>query len=216
MAHPLADVRDRGAFNERLKDRGVPAKACASCLAVKASVQFAPYARTKLDGRRPSCRACRGDSRAARAESIREQKRVYHAANRDQVNAHRRDRYPEIAERERRRNQVWAAENPDKVHAKASRRRAVIADATVTPFTPRDLRADWEDHDLWDCFFCAGPLTDMEEEHFYPLTPAFGVMQGAHAVENLVPACRGCNRAKGNRDPWEFLRDRLSDRSNST
>lgn len=216
MSHPLADVRARGDFNERLKERGIPAKACSSCLVVKASAQYSPYARTKLDGRRPSCRSCRSDQRAAKADGIRQQKRAYHAAHRDEVNTHRRDRYPEIAERERQRNQEWAQAYPDRARAKGQRRRATIAAAMVTSFTTRGLRDDWADHDLWDCFFCAGPLTDLEDEHFYPLTPAPGVMQGAHSVENIVPACRSCNRAKGNRDPWSFLWDCLAARQNAS
>ncbi|WP_420705682.1 HNH endonuclease [Streptomyces sp. NRRL F-5630] len=34
-----------------------------------------------------------------------------------------------------------------------------------------------------------------------------------HSVENLVPACQSCNRAKGNRDPWDFLWSLLDARS---
>ncbi|MFI9123870.1 HNH endonuclease [Streptomyces bikiniensis] len=95
----------------------------------------------------------------------------------------------------------------------SARRRARKASATIEPFTPADLRHDWEDLDLWDCFFCGGPLTDLHVDHFYPLKPADEeAAPGPHAVFNLVPSCAECNLSKSNGDPWEFLRKSLAAR----
>ncbi|MGW0468327.1 HNH endonuclease [Streptomyces sp. NPDC003027] len=102
---------------------------------------------------------------------------------------------------------------PDQYQEHNRRRRARKAAATIEPFTPADLRADWEEHDLWGCFFCGGPLTDLHVDHFYPLRPADEEeAPGPHAVFNLVPACAECNLSKSNSDPWEFLRDALAAR----
>lgn len=97
------------------------------------------------------------------------------------------------------------------------RRRAIKKGATTEPFTTRDLRHDWEDHDLYACFFCGGPLTDgYEVEHFYPLLPpeGSGVPRGPHALFNLVPSCMPCNRGaggKGTKEPWGYLSEALAE-----
>ncbi|WP_280888177.1 HNH endonuclease signature motif containing protein [Streptomyces sp. LBL] len=96
------------------------------------------------------------------------------------------------------------------MRAASQRRRASIAEATIETFTARDLRHDWEDHDLYACFFCGGFLVDgYEVEHFYPLSKG-----GPHALFNLLPSCAPCNRGvngKHSREPWQFLREALAD-----
>ncbi|MFD5161035.1 HNH endonuclease [Streptomyces hawaiiensis] len=79
-------------------------------------------------------------------------------------------------------------------------------------FTPGDLRRDWGDHDLYDCFFCGGPATPLHVEHFYPLKPADeDALPGPHALFNLVPACETCNLSKSNKEPWGYLREALAE-----
>jgi 5-methylcytosine-specific restriction endonuclease McrA len=124
--------------------------------------------------------------------------KIWYAQNREQKAAYK---------------QQWDAANPEKARANERRRRARKAAATIEPFTPADLRHDWEDHDLWDCFFCGGPLTDLHVDHFYPLKPADeDATPGPHAIFNLVPSCAECNLSKSNGDPWAFLRDALEAR----
>ncbi|MEU0860623.1 HNH endonuclease [Streptomyces griseofuscus] len=96
------------------------------------------------------------------------------------------------------------------MRASSQRRRAAIAKAATEPFTAHDLRHNWEDHNLYSCFFCGCPLTDgYEVEHFYPLSKG-----GPHALFNIVPSCWQCNRGaggKGTKEPWGFLRDSLAE-----
>ncbi|WP_186783715.1 HNH endonuclease [Streptomyces sp. CBG33] len=121
----------------------------------------------------------------------------------------RRENREKVAETNRR----WREANRERGAEYVRRRRARKAAATVTPFTPADLRADWEEHDLYGCFYCGGPAEPLHVDHFYPLNPADeGATPGPHAVDNLVPACETCNTSKGNRDPWAFLSDALAAR----
>ncbi|WP_186784341.1 HNH endonuclease [Streptomyces sp. CBG33] len=146
-------------------------------------------------------------------ERVAEAQRRYHEENREQrVEASRRwhaENRERVAENHRR----WREENPDRRAEYKRRYRARKAAATVTPFTPADLRADWEEHDLYGCFYCGGPAEPLHVDHFYPLNPADeDAAPGPHAVDNLVPACESCNTSKGNRDPWAFLSDALAAR----
>lgn len=90
------------------------------------------------------------------------------------------------------------------------KRRALTSGATAEPFTARDLRTDWGEHDLWSCFFCGDSLTNgYDVEHFYPLSKG-----GPHALFNLVPSCAPCNRGaggKGTKEPWGYLRESLAE-----
>ncbi|WP_073925916.1 HNH endonuclease signature motif containing protein [Streptomyces sp. CB03911] len=49
----------------------------------------------------------------------------------------------------------------------------------------------WESRDWFGCFYCEGPLTDMQLDHVIPLCRG-----GADDPSNLVPACARCNGAK--------------------
>lgn len=109
---------------------------------------------------------------------------------------------------ERCRVTAWNRDNPLARREARHRRRARMVGVGAEPFTARDLRRDWEAHDLYDCFFCGGPLTDgYEVEHFYALSKG-----GPHALWNLLPSCMPCNRGaggKGTREPWGYLREAL-------
>ncbi|MCY0926228.1 HNH endonuclease [Streptomyces sp. H27-H1] len=107
----------------------------------------------------------------------------------------------------------WREENPERLREYSRRRRALEASAAIEPFTARDLRADWEALDLYDCFYCGGPPQPLHVDHFYPLKPADAdEAPGPHALFNLVPSCETCNLSKNNRDPWQFLRDAMEER----
>jgi 5-methylcytosine-specific restriction endonuclease McrA len=49
------------------------------------------------------------------------------------------------------------------------------------------------------CWYCDAPAE--HHDHFQPL-----VLDGAHTMDNLVPACGFHNLSKGGRDPWTFVR----------
>jgi 5-methylcytosine-specific restriction endonuclease McrA len=144
----------------------------------------------------------------------RERKAEYQSRWRSENPDYQREWYEDNRERKAKAGRVWRSANPGKARAVwrtcQQRRRATIAEATVEPFTARDLRRDWEDHDLYGCFFCGGTLTDgYEVEHFYALSKG-----GPHAVFNLVPSCVPCNRGaggKGTKEPWGYLREALEE-----
>jgi 5-methylcytosine-specific restriction endonuclease McrA len=122
--------------------------------------------------------------------------------------------YLQNRERNAARSRQWAEENPEAAREisrmGSQRRRATKAEAAVEPFTARDLRRDWEGHDLYACFFCGGSLTDgYDVEHFYPLSNG-----GPHALFNIVPSCMPCNRGaggKGTKEPWGYFREALTE-----
>jgi 5-methylcytosine-specific restriction endonuclease McrA len=53
------------------------------------------------------------------------------------------------------------------------------------------------------CAYCARPSQSLEMDHVVPL--ACG---GAHDVDNVVPACRPCNRSKGGKLVADWREDR--------
>ncbi|MHC8421722.1 hypothetical protein ACH121_18195 [Streptomyces sp. NB004] len=176
--------------NRMFRESGVPVKICGGCRVGKWHGDFSAD-QTKADGQSYRCKECAGSAG-----------RDWYDANRDRhaVNGRR-----------------WQAANREKVRASNQARRARAALVPTEPFTAADLRHDWEDHDLYSCFYCGGSLADgYDVEHYYPkfpddeeTTPA-----GPHAVWNLVPSCVPCNRGvdgKHSREPWQFLRESLAD-----
>lgn len=223
-------------------------KTCTKCGEVKGLAEFSKHARNKTDGRKEHCKACRAahyrahreielrqmkEYRQANHDAIAERKRNYRQENRENIadkqREYRQANREVVAEKKRayyraNREAVRAAhrgyyqENPGVFRAAGHRRRANLASATIENFKPVDMYADWEEHDLWDCFYCGCALTseNLDIEHFYPLSPDDeAAPPGPHALLNLVPSCRYCNRGAGgkhSREPWAFLREALNDR----
>lgn len=71
---------------------------------------------------------------------------------------------------------------------------------------------DWKDAMLWfrgACAFCGKPETrgkenKMDRDHLIPLS-----MGGKAERTNIIPACRKCNRGRGNRDWRKWFRDQV-------
>lgn len=213
---PLADKKYRMRFNKALREKGVPAKACGACFTVKGREAFHADS-GKRDGRSGQCMLCarrRAQSWYQRnPEHAAESRKSWYEANRPQQIEAARKWASDNPERKRISARKWVRANPEQVAEHHRRYRARKAAATVTPFTPADLRADWEEHDLYGCFYCGGPTEPLNIDHFYPLNPADeDAAPGPHAVDNLVPACETCNKSKNNRDPWAFLSDALAAR----
>lgn len=234
-ASPLANRAARTAFNRAMGAKGVPAKACPTCFVVKAGVQFG-QAKSRVDGLRPRCQACHAACQAAyrAAPAGREKERAYYATpagrakNRART-ATARARYratpvnldgaKRCAKCELTKPKTEFARGAGQAGGltayclpcmalKAHERRALKHARTPEPFSSADLFADWEDHELFACFYCAGPLDDgLHIEHFIPLADG-----GLHALPFLVPACPSCNLSKGTRDGWEFLAEALAER----
>jgi HNH endonuclease len=68
------------------------------------------------------------------------------------------------------------------------------------------LSAVWavfEDEDAWSCTYCDSPLGGKvvgEVDHVIPLAAG-----GLHAMFNLTPSCRTCNRGKSDRPAQVWL-----------
>lgn len=86
---------------------------------------------------------------------------------------------------------------PDIAHARTHRYRARVAAASGS-FTPREWR---EKCALFAnlCAYC-GEAKKLGPDHKMPLSRG-----GTNSIENIVPACRGCNSRKGARTATEFL-----------
>ncbi|KUN16524.1 hypothetical protein AQJ23_44840 [Streptomyces antibioticus] len=183
----LSDSSVRRRINRLLWEQRAGVKICNACFKVKRLTDFNVRSGVR-DGRQLKCAAC----------GIRTN----------------RARYEEKREHCRKVNDAWRESNPAAYRAnnraQASRHRAIKRNATVESFTARDLRHDWEEYDLYECFFCGGSLVDgYEVEHFYALSK-----YGPHALFNLVPSCIPCNRGaggKGTKEPWGYLREALAE-----
>lgn len=77
------------------------------------------------------------------------------------------------------------------------RRRAKIKGNGDKLFTPKDLERLLDSKGRY-CHYCGKPCMYLEIDHQLPIE-----LGGTNAVENLWPACRSCNRAKGPRY-WEL------------
>ncbi|MGI5134612.1 HNH endonuclease [Streptomyces sp. CA-106110] len=146
--------------------------------------------------------------RAANRDRIAERQAEYRAANRDRIaeygaayHAENRDR---IAEYQRRRRSDPATRDHVLARKRANeqRRTALKYGAEADGHSADDMLAYWDAEDLYACVYCGGPYEAIE--HSVPLR-----RDGAHVLENLVPACTACNAAKGDRCPYEFLAERF-------
>ncbi len=131
-----------------------------------------------------------------------------------------RDRHPEQAKAIDRRSGAkrvynpisakafadrWRAANPDRWRAivalNLSKRRAVERAGTLT------VDQWFEQLEVFGhaCAYCLRSDVKMSMDHVDPLSKG-----GAHAIENLVPACRWCNSRKQARGPLSMV-NRLAD-----
>lgn len=161
----------------------------------------------------------------ANRERILERQRVHHAANRGAITAQKRARYAVTREQTRERTEAYRAANPEKVRAAhaayqasnpekvrewrrawalrnpervraskvlvESRRRARKAGVAIS-FTKDDWQAAL---DFFEnaCAYC-GAVEALEIEHVVPLKRP--ECAPTHGPENVLPACRPCNRSK--------------------
>jgi 5-methylcytosine-specific restriction endonuclease McrA len=95
----------------------------------------------------------------------------------------------------------WQARNPDKKQAHnakgKAKRRARMAQTKdqLTTTQWRERVAEFNGH----CAYCLKPWTEMHMEHMHPVSRG-----GEHSLNNVIPACGDCNRAKGSRTLLEF------------
>ena len=165
-----------------------------------------------LDARRQ-----RYASDAAFADSVRAQNRDWYDRNRQKRRAYnlgyRQEHGDELRAKERERNRQRYIENPraqldyykrwrlrnlerarNYVRVSSNKRRAAAAG---THFTFREWEALLVYHGS-RCAYC-GSADRIEADHRIPLHRG-----GSNAIENILPACRHCNRRKHRRTEEEF------------
>lgn len=140
--------------------------------------------------------------RAANAE--RERNREYRQRTADARREYDRQRYADDPQRYRDKTARWRAANAAAAREMAHRRRARLAGVEVRAVTGRDVRRILASP-CADCGSC-GPV---QLDHAQPLSRG-----GRHAIGNLLPLCRRCNRRKGQRTWSEYrYRDQLTERA---
>jgi 5-methylcytosine-specific restriction endonuclease McrA len=138
--------------------------------------------------------------REAHPNKIREQNRRYHEANREKYNEFSRRWAEANPDKRREINGRWRKANPDKKRAIDQRRIARKAEllATLTAQEWEDIKADFN----YCCAYCGKAWHEIEgvlqQEHVIPVK-----LGGPYIKENIVPACKICNRKKGAKTPEE-------------
>ncbi|WP_157839971.1 HNH endonuclease [Streptomyces megasporus] len=200
--HPLADRKARGRYNRALRSRGVPAKSCSHCYAVKALSQFNKNS-GKPDGRESRCRECHRAANAQWYAENTERQRAYaawyHKEYAEKRRAYVARWYAEHTEERRAYMVRYRAENPDKERAKERRRRARLHGADNDGWTDSDIARRAEECDAYGCFWCGSdPGEDWHRDHIVPLSRG-----GSNRLENIAISCQPCNSSKWAKIPYE-------------
>lgn len=221
-AHPLGTLAARRRFNKKMRAKGVPAKVCGRCHAVKAHSAF-PLARKAADGRDAYCSAC---ARAAVAAHLSDPaKRAAHNARTRSLRAEYARRPIDLGDSHLPKQCTTPAAggcgrlltryefNRNRSHADfrdpwcrdcKSRRNADRA------LMHRLRLADyWEEQGIFSCHICAGDFSEDDEIHIDHNWPR--ALGGTDDIWNLMPAHALCNMSKKDADPWVFLPQSLAD-----
>jgi hypothetical protein len=139
---------------------------------------------------------------AAHPEKHREYRARYARANPELIKARdaawKAAHADRIAPAARLRTRAWAQANPDRVRARLQFRRAQKQNASAEPISVIAWAALIAQCDH-RCVYCLrrAPLT---QDHVEPLARG-----GAHAIDNVVPACLTCNTSKNDTTLLQFL-----------
>lgn len=200
-------------------------KACGKCKVVREFVAYGKDRRAR-DGLQVTCKPCSALAKAiyrkahpdkvAAVETKRNEKRLvakraYMAARYSMRKkelqaaqaAYRRRDPQRIAQQKSR----YAKANPEVVRASNAARRALAKSVCVAPKI--SFKAIAQAHG-YQCFYCGTAVDPLKRralhiDHVVPLSRG-----GAHAVENLVCSCAGCNLSKGAMTGEEFLNGKNS------
>jgi 5-methylcytosine-specific restriction endonuclease McrA len=78
-------------------------------------------------------------------------------------------------------------------------RRRALSKSVASAFTSKDWQSALEYFEHC-CAYCGKPSSKLDQDHFIPLARG-----GSYTRNNIVPACRSCNSAKRDKDPFECL-----------
>lgn len=169
---------------------------CGRCEQVKPLAAFRMI--KKPQGRRLDsyCKPCRTaltrEWRAKNLDRAREARAAEYAANREEAIAASvawAKANPERAMASKRR---WEQRNRQVGRNHVLRRRARKSAATIEVFTYAELLEHYTAMGYDGCAYCDGPHE--HDDHIVPLSRG-----GAHALDNLAPACARCNLSKGSK-----------------
>ncbi len=151
-----------------------------------------------------------------------ERNRKYRSDNAERLRAQRQAAWAEekLLPLEERYQYKWRRKNKKKVreYSRRWRQQALAKNPRFYADRERDRRArklgtkGRHTKDEWDklvvefghrCAYCLSPA-DLTEDHLVPLARG-----GSDFIENILPACRQCNEAKGARDTANFIRKRV-------
>ncbi len=199
-------------------------KRCTRCLEWKDDSEFYRD-RTKLDGLKSQCKACRKlykrEYRARlRALAMVRMKRAYRSIwfprAKSVTPVQLGESYRRWREKTRARSQarlaayvrhwhaqhpeasrIWNRHTPEIATVQRQARRAEAACVLVNDLSP----AEWKwlvETFGYRCAYCGRPSHDLTPDHITPLSRG-----GHNTLSNIVPACRTCNSRKGARTPEE-------------
>jgi 5-methylcytosine-specific restriction endonuclease McrA len=117
--------------------------------------------------------------------------------------ARRASKHPETPKRNKGPYHVkpyaeWTPEQKQAHGVRAQKRRAKLA-LLPSDFTRKDWKAALE-YFNHKCAYCGEHLTRAEQDHFIPARDG-----GGYTKDNIVPACRECNRDKRAKNPIDWL-----------
>ncbi len=131
--------------------------------------------------------------RAAHPKAVAASKKKYREANRlklvEASRTYRANHYEQTLEATRAWHRAHLEEAREKARLRVHLKRASAPDSDVTLGAWQTLVGLWDGH----CVYC-GTRAKMTQDHVRPLT-----REGAHMMNNLLPACLRCNQSKGNR-----------------
>lgn len=112
---------------------------------------------------------------------------------------------PDIRLTVRAARDLWRKNNPEKMRQQAiatsRKRRARIKGAVVVETIKAAHVREMLRVQAGLCFYCHVEMDRPTLDHIQPITKG-----GHHSLDNVVMACGDCNRRKGNKDPFQFLR----------
>jgi len=177
-------------------------KACGKCAQIKLLSFFPKCAQCK-DGHRPVCKTCAYQEAAQKRNLELEKKRVaeYRAKNLQKELQRCSNYRAKNPEKIRQASFNWKMNNPQALDKWALNRQKRLEGKVFKirlRFINR-LRAS-------SCFYC-GSNQKIELDHLLPIARG-----GQHSEGNLVPACRSCNRSKGQKllTEWKKTKPRAT------
>lgn len=178
-------------------------KTCSKC---KANLPLSEFNKdkSKRDGLRSSCKACKKSNNrayyAANREKCLGQQKAHYAANRGKRLEDMKAYYEANREKRQEDMRAYQKANPEVYSAAQHRRRAKKKEngGTLTAEQIKKIQANAK-----DCFWCGTDCAqDFHLDHIVPVSKG-----GRNSRCNIAVSCPTCNLQKGAKDLSEWLRE---------